>query len=103
MKKFLTFVFLLLGISFLGTDPVQAYCSSPGPNAAEGSWGGYKNCVERERRQLERKIQLERMRQEQMLRDQQRRYEEQRRIENYQIRKGLPPGGIQGRIQSVNP
>ena len=75
MKKFLTFVFLLLGISFLGTDPVQAYCSSPGPNAAEGSWGRYENCVERERWQTERKAREQRR----QLEEQRWQLEEQRR------------------------
>jgi Ni/Co efflux regulator RcnB len=88
MKKFLTFVLILFGAS-LTVDFVEA--------------ANDRQRQIQDERNKQRQMQLERTRQEQIIRDQQRRYEQQKRMEDYQRRKGLPPGGIEGRIESQNP
>ena len=56
MKKFLTFLFLLLGISFSGTDTLEAYCST---QRSESDRQNYYQCLDAERRAEEQKRRYE--------------------------------------------
>ena len=87
MKKFLTFVFLLLGISFLGTNTLEAYCAPPSSDSFTEK-NSYYACLQREQQERIFKEQAERTRKFQ---EEQRRYMEERRRQSEERRRSIDP------------